>query len=267
FRDTFRQGVIEQRLFLEALGRLELGPEVLAGCTGPSLPPGQTKFRFDVKKVVAQGQSMGGMYTNMIGAVEPQIRAVVPTGAGGFWSYFILETQLIGDSNELLRLLLGVEHKLTFLHPALSLLQTTFEPAEPLVYMPRLARRPLAGHPARPIYEPVGKDDSYFPTRVFDAVALAYGHPQAGEVVWDSMQQVLALDGLDGVLPYPVKSNRPGYTAAVVQFLGDGVYDPHAIYSQLDAVKYQYGCFLSTFLETGTAVIPAPAPLGTACPK
>lgn len=53
----------------------------------------------------------------------------------------------------------------------------------------------------------------------------------------------------------------------MVQYHGDGIYDPHAIYSQLDAVKYQYGCFLSTMLATGTATVPAPAPLGTPCPE
>ena len=45
--------------------------------------------------VFAQGQSMGGMYTNLISAVEPRIRAAVPTGAGGYWSHFILITPLI----------------------------------------------------------------------------------------------------------------------------------------------------------------------------
>jgi hypothetical protein len=35
---------------------------------------------------------------------------------------------------------------------------------------------------------------------------------------------------------------------------------------QLDAVKYQYGCFFETFRDRGVATIPAPAPLGTPCP-
>ena len=53
--------------------------------------------------------------------------------------------------------------QLTFMHPGCSLLETAWEPVEPMVYMPRLARRPLAGHPVRPVYEPVGKDDSLLP--------------------------------------------------------------------------------------------------------
>jgi hypothetical protein len=271
FRDTFRQGILEQRMFLDALLELEIPPAVLAGCAGPSLPGGASAYRFRATPVLAQGQSMGGMYTNMVGAVDPRIEAVAPTGAGGHWSYFILVGDQVPGGAATLSLVLGTAGALTFMHPAMHLLALAWEPAEPLVYMPRLARRPLPGHPVRSIYEPVGKDDSYFPMAVFDAVALAYGHEQAGDAVWSSMQDALALDMLDGILPYPVAHNRQSidglpYTGVVVQYLGDGIYDPHAIYSQLAEVKYQYGCFFSTFLAHGTATVPAPAALGTPCP-
>lgn len=269
FRDTFRQGVIEQRLYLDALLELELPPDVLAGCDGPSLPPGQPSYRFAAEPVLATGQSMGGVYTNIVGAVDPRIRAVVPTGAGGLWSLFILETELVGGKT-LVPIVLGTAEEITFLHPGLQLLQTAWEPAEPMVYMPRLARRPLAGHPVRPIYEPVGLDDSYFPTTLYDAVVLAYGNSQAGDIVWPTMQESLALAGLDGIEPYPVQDNASSesgtpYTGVVVQYEGDGIYDPHAIYGQLDEVKYQYGCFFETFASTGSATVLAPAALGTPC--
>ena len=271
-RDTFRQGVIEQRLLLDALLAVKIDPSVLAACVGPTLPAGETAFRFAEDKVVAQGQSMGGMYTNMISAVEPRIRAAVPTGAGGFWTYYVLQTTVIENAQGLLGVILNTRTELTFMHPALSVLEAGLEPADPFVHMPRVGLRPLPGAPSRPIYEPVGKGDSYFATDLYNAVALSYGHQQAGEEVWPEMQQVLSLDGLDGILPYPVKNNRMSadakpYTGVVVQYEGDGIYDPHAIYSQLDAVKYQYGCFFSTFLSTGNATVPAPAPLGTPCPN
>jgi hypothetical protein len=85
------------------------------------------------------------------------------------------------------------------------------------------------------------------------------------------MQDALALDELDGIEAYPVTDNLvsadgTAYTGAVVQYEGDGIEDPHSIYAQLDEVKYQYGCFLSTFLERGVATVPAPAALGTPCP-
>lgn len=271
-RDTFRQGVIEQRLLLDALLELKIDPAVLSTCMGPSLPAGETAYRFAADKVVAQGQSMGGMYTNMISAVEPRIKAAVPTGAGGFWTYYVLQTTVIDNAQGLLKVILNTPTQLTFLHPALSVLEMGLEPSDPFVYMPRLGKRPLPNAPVRPIYEPVGKGDSYFSTDLYNAVALSYGHQQSGTEVWPEMQQVLKLDGLDGMLPYPVKNNRTAadgtqYTGVVVQYEGDGIYDPHAIYSQLDEVKYQYGCFFSTFLETSVATVPAPAALGTPCPK
>lgn len=248
-RDTFRQGVIEQRLLIEALRTFD-----------QDTPCGRVKF--DPGKLVAQGQSMGGMYTNFISATEPRIRASVPTGAGGDWTWFILITHLHPDLPQVVGLLVNAAQPLTFMHPVLSLVETAWEPSDPFVSMPRLGRRPLPGHPSRPVYEPVGLDDEYFPPDLYDAAALAYGHRQAGDVVWPSMQQALSLGGLSGVVPYPVRGAN-----VAVQYRGDGIEDPHAIYRQLDAVKQQYGCFLETFLSTGTAVVPAPSPLGPPCPR
>jgi len=274
FPYTFRQGVIEQRLFIKALSKLQIDPSLLAGCSGSTLPAGETKFKFNTDPLLAMGQSMGGMYTNMIGAVEPKIKAVVPTGAGGFWRQFIVQTKLLGNLGRLVGIILGLDAKteLTPLHPALALLETGWEPAEPMVYMPRLARRPLSGSSVRPIYEPVGKGDSYFPSTLYNAIVLAYGHEEAGDIVWPEMQDSLEVVGLDGIVKYPVMDELTSetgkkYTGVVVQYEGDGIYDPHAIFAQLDAVKYQYGCFFKSFLDTGTAVVPAPAPLGTPCPE
>ncbi len=270
FPYTFQQGVIEQRMFIAALRELRIPPEALAGCDAPALPEGEDAYFFEPETVLAMGQSMGGMYTNMIGAVDPIVKAVVPTGAGGFWGYFILETSLIPGAANLLSVILNTG-TLTFLHPTMSLLELAWEAAEPMVYVPRLAYDPLPGHPARPIYEPVGKGDSYFPIQVLDAMALAYGNEQAGDEIWPGMQEALALDGREGILPYPVSDNRSSladdlpYTGVVVQFKGDGIYDPHAVAFQLDEVKYQYSCFFDTFLRTGIAQVLAPRPLGSPC--
>lgn len=271
FPYTFRQGVIEQRLLLDAMVELTIDPATVAGCTGLSLPSGETAYRFNDTKLVAQGQSMGGMYTNMVAAVEPRFGAVVPTGAGGLWNVMVIDTALIPGVKGFLALLLGTpELDLTFLHPGLTLLSFGWETGDPLVFMPRLARNPLPGHPARHIYEPVGKDDQYFPIAIFDAAALSYGNQQAGSEHWPSMQQALALDGRDGLVSYPVTANRTSgegemTTGVVVQYLGDGIADPHSIYAQLDEVKYQYGCFFKTYFDTGVAKVLAPAPLGTPC--
>lgn len=269
-RDLFRQGVLEERLILEAMTKIQIDPTAWAGCD-QVVVDGGGPAKFDASQVFAQGQSMGGQYTNMYSAVEPLVKGSVPTGAGGFWSYFILVTQLIPNVGQVIGpILLGTDADLTFMHPALHVFETAWEPVEPMVYMPRLAHDPLNGHAPRPIYEPVGKGDSYFPSDVYDAMSLAYDHQEVGDVVWDTMQPALKLEGADGIQPYPTSQNRTSlagapYTGIVVQYEGDGIYDPHALYSQLDVVKHQYGCFLASMLNGGTAKVVAPAPRGSAC--
>lgn len=269
-RDTFRQGVIEQRMFLDALLATHIPLTTLAPCTGITLPGGMTGAFFDSFHVYAQGQSMGGMYTNLISATDPRIRAAVPTGGGGYWSQFLFYSPLFPNPQGIVGGLLGVSPPLTFLHPGTQLFETSWETVDPVVFAIRVARRPLPGHPQRSIYEPVGLGDSYFGTQTYDAMATSFGHREAGEIVWSTMQEALALEGRDGLVSYPISHDLMSedgapYTGAVVQYRGDGVYDPHALYTQLPAVKHQYACFLSTFLRTNTAVIVAPNDVGTPC--
>jgi hypothetical protein len=254
FPYTYQQGVYEQRLLLDALLELQL-----PGCNGGI-------EHFDSQGLIAGGHSMGAMYTNMIGAIEPRYGALTPFGAGGMWSIFILDTALIPGSRSLLGGVFGVDgDQLTFMHPALALLELGWEIADPTISMARLARRPLPGFAARHVYQPVGLEDRYFQMPVLDAAALAYGNQQAGEVVWPGTQEALRIDGMDGILAHPVKANRTT-TNVVVQYRDGGIVDAHQIYRQLDEVKYQYGCFLATYLRDGVPTVHAPAPIASACP-
>jgi len=269
-RDIFRQGVIEQRLFIDAIERLAIAPTQVHGCSGLSLPAGETAYHFRTDKLMVHGQSMGAMYANLISAVEPRIHAVVATGAGGYWSYFILVTQTIPGIKGDLQLLLDTPPNYSQLHPVMQLAEMGLGAIDPMLFMPRVGHDPLPGFAPRPVYEPHGLGDSYFPTVVQNAMALAYRNQEAGDVQWQSMQNVLSLADGGGIAPYPVANNRTSldgtsYTGVVVQYLGDGIYDPHAIYSQLDAVKYQYGCFFESMFTTGTATVAAPAPYTTPC--
>ncbi|MEP6860540.1 MAG: hypothetical protein ABJE66_07975 [Deltaproteobacteria bacterium] len=263
FPFTFQQGVFEQRMLLDALVDLQIPAATLATCTGAAA----VTHHFDAAKLVAGGHSMGGMYTNMIAAVEPRFGAITPFGAGGFWNLMILETAIVPGARDLLSTILGVDSStIAFTHPALGLIEQGWEIADPINSMARLVRRPLAGTSPRQVYEPIGMDDKFFPNDVFDAAALAYGNREAGDTVWPTTQTSLAVDHLDGIMSYPVAADRPPTTAVVVQYHDDGILDAHYIHRQLDAVKYQYGCFLQTFLRDGVATVPAPAPLASACP-
>lgn len=263
-RDTFRQGLFEQRLLVEALTRLRIPAATVAACAGATLPAGETDGRLDASQLIVMGQSMGGMYAHVIAATEPRVRGLIPTGGGGHWSRFIFESQIIPGVGSLIGTLLQ-GRSLSFVHPSMALLQTLWEPVDPIVYIPRISRDPLPGKTPVSAYVPVGRGDSYFSTSTFDEVALAYGHPQGGREVWPGMQASLGLDGRSGLVPYPIAGNlmrgapATAITSAVVQYEGDGVYDPHAIFTQLDAVKVQYGCFAQTLQRTGRGVIVDPA--------
>ncbi|NET39030.1 MAG: hypothetical protein F6K19_44830 [Cyanothece sp. SIO1E1] len=267
--------MIEQRLLLAALERLRIAPEALGRCSGPTLPAGETHFRLQTSLAIALGQSQGAQYATMLGAVEPKIRAVVPTGSGGFWA--LLFSALVNAGypdlqqvSDLLTRVLKKSEPLDHLYPALRLLQSSWEAVEPMVYMPRMAKRPLPNHPVRSVYQPVGQGDTAFPEEIFDAMALATGVQEAGPVIWPEMQSSLALEGLDGIAPYPVVDNLKSedgtpYTGVVVQYEGDGLADPHTIFSQLDDVKYQYGCFIDSIQKAEQTTVFEPRSLFLPC--
>lgn len=262
-RDTFRQGVLETRIFITALERLRIPASVVAGCSAET-----NEIRF-AEGIHVQGQSMGGMYTNLVSAADPRVKVAVPTGAGGYWIYFLLETSFVENIGGLLSVVLKTSERMSFMHPALHVGETAIEAADSIVSANRIAQRPLPGHPARFIYEPVGKDDSYFPTQIYDAMVLSYGHPRAGDEIWPSMNEAQKLVGKDAVVPYPVKANLVSengspYTGVVVQY-ADDTFDSHQIYRRLPAVQHQYACFHETFRKTGVAVVSPPGPRDAPC--
>ena len=55
------------------------------------------------------------------------------------------------------------------------------------------------------------------------------------------------------------------YTGIVVQYEGDGIADPHTIFSQRIDVKYQYGCFMRSMQEVGMATVLEPRPVLPPC--
>ena len=93
--------------------------------------------------------------------------------------------------------------------------------------------------------------------------------------VWDEdevamsqgTQDALRLSGKGGMKPYPMRANgEHGTTSVVVQYEDGGIVDAHQIHRQLDAVKFQYGCFLATYLRDGVPTVPAPAAIDAPCP-
>lgn len=268
---TWRQSVHDQRLIYDALERLSIDPALLAQCAGPELPAGESEYRLDASQLYQMGQSAGAQNATLLAPVEPRIAALAPTGSGGYFSVLVATGSLVGGNAGAVGLLLGTTATLTHLHPALGLLQAVWEPSDPIVFAPRIGKRPLEGMPPRSLYVPVGEGDSFFPAPVFDAMAIAYDNEQAGENIVPSLQVELGVVGRDGFVDYPVANNRESsaggaFTSVMVQFRGDGLEDPHGVFAQLDEVKYQYSCFFVTHRERGVATVAAPATVDAPCP-
>ncbi len=271
YPSTVWQTVLEQALLLDALERLQIAPEVVRAC-GLPVPPESDSYRLRSRPMYLMGQSFGAQVANMLGAVDARITALVPTGSGGLWPLTVLEAEIAPGlpSPTLVATLLQTPRQPTFVHPGLMLLETVFEAADPIAFAPRLARFPLPGHPARSLYLPVGAEDPDFPEPIYDAMALASGVEQAGEPLWETMQQSLSVTGLAGIRPYPVRENRRSedgrqYTGVVVQYRPDGILSGHHIFAQLDTVKFQYGCFFAS-AELGSPVVFAPSDAAAPCP-
>lgn len=267
---TFLQGAFELRLFLDALATLEIDPSVVTNCGGINDGEG---IRFATDGIGLHGQSMGAQYASMLGALDPRVGAVLPTGSGGLWTLVILIATIEDglDVGTLIGPLLGTDAPVSHLHPALQLVQFALEPAETMIFAPRIGHRPLPGHPARHLFQPVGRNDPGFPNEIYDAMALASGNAQAGDVVWPSLQEALALDGLDGLIAYPVGANRTSVdgrsrAGVVVQYEGDGILDSHHIFAQRDDLKHQYGCWFESFFRDGSPTLPPPGPIDAPCP-
>ncbi|MEM7714239.1 MAG: hypothetical protein AAF349_11815, partial [Cyanobacteria bacterium P01_A01_bin.68] len=171
YRDTFRQTVIEQRLLIEALEDLKIPVSTIGSDGDVLLPSGETDFKFQSSPVMALGQSYGAQVANIVSAIEPKIGAVVPTGSPSFYPLLIEDEIGSGTAAALLE----ASQQLNYLYPVLNLLGTAWEVADPITFMPYLAQRPLPGHPARSIYQPVGQGDTEVAEEIFNANALASG--------------------------------------------------------------------------------------------
>jgi hypothetical protein len=272
FRDTFRQGVMELRLLIDAMLRLRIKPETLKGCDGISLPSGEITYRFSEKKLGATGQSMGGQYVNLLTPVEPRIQLAAPTGAGGFWSYFVYSNRISLFQPNIIRTIIsaGENDKLLQVHPALQLLQMVWEPSDPLVYAKRVAQRPLPGFAPRHLFQPLGQKDSFFMEPLFDTMAASYGNQLAGKEIWPgTATRLKRIYGLNKGT-FPLVNNRLNekgipYTGVAIQFAPDPYTgNGHYVAFNRPDVKTVYSCFFHSFFKTGKASVLEP---GKTCPR
>ncbi len=214
---------------------------------------GGRAFRVNPAALVFFGQSQGSLHGSLGLPFAPEFRAVVLSGNGGGLAHALINKRnpvdiaralpyVIDDADDE-GLLRGGEGRHN--HPVLALLQHWSDPADPLNFARMLAFEPPEGVPAKHVFQPYGKNDTFTPNVTIRHFAVAAGleeveadrsasppddlgfepqeAPLAGNVRLDGVDLTLVIRqygppaGVDG---HHVSFEVPGANSDVARFLG-----------------------------------------------
>lgn len=248
-RDNVRQSALELALTTRMIEDLRFDASMC--------PEGSADARFDDAELTMFGHSMGATISPLAVAVEPRIRALLLSGAGGSWIENIIHKQLPIPVRGGFQSILGVTgaYEIHEHDPSMMLLQWAGESADPPVYAEAI--RANGAH----ILMMQGIIDHYILPPIANSLSLALELDLAGEALDTSVYDFTPLgDHLafsEGeAIALPASGNQNDVTAVVVQYNQDPVEDGHEVVFQLEEPKAQYRCFLET-LQRGTPVVPA----------
>lgn len=273
-RDNVRQSAVELAATAHLLDALTVDA---SACPGVA-----TIARFDAKKIALFGHSMGATIAPLALAFEPRFGAAILSGEGGSWIDNVLYKQKPLAVRPLAELLVGYttkQRQLALGDPALALVQWAAEAADPPVWGDRVAV-PLGQSRARHVLMVQGIVDHYILPPMANASTLSFGLDLAGPELDDQVPEVasrftplstaLALSGRKHIA-LPASKNvahqdGSSSTAVVVQHAADGIEDGHEVVFQRPEAKYQVRCFLSTWVKTGTPIVPEAKNSDEVCP-
>jgi len=243
---------------------------VLAQSIDPSLAPsldagGAPAIVFDPARLTALGQSMGTTLGVVWAGRDPRLQGAVWSGAGGILAHIAVTAVEPFELRPLLsaRLGYGAADELTESHPLLHAFQALWDLVDPIAKASRNVAEPFEGVPAKDVLMTAGVVDGYFSPVSEAAMAAGLGIPRAGASVEPTLDEVLALAGIDPV-PYPVSGNLGGRTAAAVQFEAPHTLGHYVVFNQ-EGARHQYTCFAATVGTAGGAVILEPGALDDPC--
>ncbi|HEV8323738.1 MAG TPA: hypothetical protein VG389_19120 [Myxococcota bacterium] len=223
-RDNFRQTIADNL----ALVRLLKSPALDLSDAAPAL--GGVVPLLDATNLFWTGGSLGGIMGTMVGAYAPELRAVELTVPGGGFVHLLASNSagfqgLIGGVLMVIFGSVGTEPFDSF-HPVANLIETGFEPGDPLVHAEHLFRDPLplgAGGAAvaHSVLVSYALDDETLPNRATDALMGAMGLPVANPslVGADGYGVMLAAEDtpLSGNVAAPAGATPAAVTAAAIQ--------------------------------------------------
>ncbi|MGZ3424539.1 MAG: hypothetical protein ACXVEE_42160 [Polyangiales bacterium] len=225
----------------------------------------KTAITFDPDRIGFFGHSQGGLNGPLLFALDDQTKGGVLSGAGSAISYSLLmKVKPDPCVSCLVKAFLQVsaenEDELGPLHPALSLVQTVVDPADPVHYYGAITRAPFEGLTAKSVFmtEGVAADgtgDNYAPPRTIEAGAIAGGFPLMQPVVFD-VPEITKLDGVAPVLG-PIKGNAAGgkATVALEQFTPPAGVDGHFVVFDVPKARATAASFCQSLLNDDVPTI------------
>jgi hypothetical protein len=256
-RDNMLQSAAEASMLLRLIQRIEIDPALC-----PEIDTGGGPMRFDPELIFGMGHSLGSLILAPWGAVETDVKALIPSGNGAYWNLFLAGCNVL-DIKRLERRGEGMLESAGFdqYHPMMTLITTVLAPADTFVFEPRFFKDPLPGREPKHVWASFGIYDSDFSTFTQNAAILSMGLDFAGPLIDPSTGPMLDLAGLDPV-DYPVRLNkntpRGEVTGVAVQYEQAGPRDGHFINAQRQDAKYQYACFLESLVDDGAPTTYAP---------
>ena len=215
-------------------------------------------IKFDPQRIYFKGHSQGGLTGPLFLAYEPKVKAAILSGAGGGFTFSLLnKTEPVSIPKLVTALLNEAPDEY---HPFINLVQTYFESADPSNYARLFFREPPAGQDAKSIYHSMGLIDHYTPVPTIKILALAMGVQPANPMLEPIAG--LPLTPL-GFADPPLSDNIAGgaATGVLCEYLvptgGNGAprYDGHfVVFDHPDAVR-QSNAFLGLHATTGTATL------------
>jgi len=260
-RDNIIQGATEQSMLLRSMTDLKLNSDL---CPRTDSSAGYNgKIYFDPNLIFGMGQSLGSIILGPLGAVETEFKVIFPSGSGAHMGNFVARMNPY-NHDRLRKKGVGMAESfgVDMFHPIMALSQTVLAPADPGSFMRHIIEDPFPGRKPKHVWLTLGQFDHYFSPEAQNAILIGSGLDFVGEVNDGSTPEILALAGKKP-LKYPVSGNiktKDGViiTGVAMHYEQIGALDGHHINFQRHETKYQYGCFLRSYIDEGVPTLYPP---------
>jgi hypothetical protein len=147
---------------------------------------GDMPTTIDPDRLYFFGHSQGSTEGSLMLPFADGYKAAVLSGNGGSLMNALLTKSKPVNIRSVLPIALSdptVAGSLGEVHPVLSLLQQWIDPADPMNFARSVVREPIAGHPAKHVFQTYGTDDTYSPPVTLDVYSIAAQLTQVRPIV------------------------------------------------------------------------------------